>query len=90
MNYLAYARKALLAAVTAAIGAYSAAAVGGGVNANEWLAIVITAIVAGAGVFGIKNDVKPGTPGTEEPMVVVPVEDDTDVQITPAPVGPED
>jgi hypothetical protein len=59
MSLVAQAAKAVYAAVVAALGALAAILVGsvgfGDVTAGQWVTIALAALVAGGGVYGIRN-----------------------------------
>lgn len=59
MKKLAQAAKAVYAAAIAGLGSLGAVLVGnasfGDVTAGQWVAIVLAALIAGGGVYGIRN-----------------------------------
>lgn len=63
-NAAAQAAKAIYAAVVAGLGALAAVLVGdlslGAVSAGQWVTVVLAALVAGGGVYGITN--RPASP----------------------------
>lgn len=63
-NRIAQAAKAVYAAAIAGLGALAAVLVGdasfGAVTAGQWVTIVLAALVAGGGVYGITN--RPASP----------------------------
>jgi hypothetical protein len=63
MDYLKYAAKAVVAALIAGLGSLITVLVGdvgfGDVTDGQWVAVVLSAIVAAGAVFGITNGPKP-------------------------------
>ena len=59
LSYLATFAKAIYATVIAGLGALVTVLVGdmgfGDLTAGQWIAVVLTALIAGGGVYGISN-----------------------------------
>jgi len=59
MHYIAQAAKAVYAALVTGLGSLAAVLVGdasfGAVTAGQWVTIVLAALVAGGGVYGLSN-----------------------------------
>ena len=61
MNNLAKAAKAIYATIISGLGALAAVLVGdtsiGSLSAGQWVTVALAALIAGGGVYGIKNAV---------------------------------
>ena len=64
MNQLGQITKALYAALAGGLGSLAAIMVGdvgfGDVTDGQWVSIVVVALAAGGGVFGLPNKIPPG------------------------------